>query len=79
MSKIKINPAFNKNNIAIVFSTDSNYVSYLSVAIKSIFNNADPKYNYDVLVFDEGITDYQKSLMALMVKPNCSIRYINVK
>ena len=63
MKKNNIKPAYSKNNIAIVLSADGNYVPYLSVTIKSIFDNADPKYNYDVLVFDDGITDYQKSFL----------------
>ena len=79
MDSLRVKPAFNKNNIAVVLSADGNYVPYLAVTIKSIFDNADPKYNYDVLVFDDGIKDHQKSMMELMVKSNCSIRYINVK
>ena len=75
----EIKPAFNKNNLGIVLSADSNYVPYLAVTIKSIFENTDSKYNYDILIFDDGITDYQKSLLADMCKDNCSIRYINVK
>lgn len=79
MDEMKIKPAFEKNNIAVVLSSDGNYVPYLAVTIKSIFDNADPKYNYDVLVFDDGITDHQKALMRTMIKSNCSIRYINMK
>ena len=76
---IEIKPAFSTSNLGIVLSADSNYVPYLSVTVKSIFDNADPKYNYDVLVFDDGITDHQKNLLAEMCKVNCSIRYIDVK
>ena len=79
MKELKIKPAFSKNNIAVVLSADGNYVPYLAVTIKSIFDNADPKYNYDVLVFDDGIKDHQKDMMGLMTRSNCSIRYINVK
>lgn len=79
MSEIKLNPAFDKNNIAVVLSADSNYVPYLAVTIKSIFDNADPKYNYDILVFDDGISNYQKSIISGLIRSNCSIRYIDVK
>lgn len=79
LSNKNIKPAFSKNNLGIVLSADSNYVPYLAVTVKSIFDNADPKYNYDILVFDDGITDHQKNLLAEMCKVNCSVRYINVK
>ena len=76
---LRIKPVFSKNNLGIVLSADKNYVPYLAVTIKSIFDYADPKYNYDVLIFDDGITAYQKELLAEMCKKNCSIRYIDVE
>lgn len=79
MSKFTVRPAFSKNNLGIIFSADRNYVPYLAVSIQSIFDNADNRYNYDVLVFDDGITDYQKTMLSAMSKNNCSIRYIDVK
>ena len=45
-----IKPAFSKNNLGIVLSADKNYVPYLAVTIKSIFDNADSRYNYDIMV-----------------------------
>lgn len=79
MPKFAIKPAFSKNNLGIIFSADQNYVPYLAVSIQSIFDHADDRYNYDILVFDDGITDYQKTMLAGMAKANCSIRYINVR
>ena len=74
-----IKPAFTKNNLAIVFSTDSNYVPYMAVSIQSIIDNSDKNYNYDILVFDDGITTYQKEQLSQMLKSNVSLRYIDVK
>ena len=75
----KLKPAFDKNNLCIVFASDTNYVPYMGVSIKSIIDNADNNYNYDILVFDDGITDYQKKLISSMLPDNFSIRYIDVK
>ena len=74
-----IKPAFAENNLGLVLSADKNYVPYLAVTLQSIFDNAAAGYNYDILIFDDGITDCQKSLLKDMAKKNCSVRYINVK
>lgn len=79
MKKQFITPAFDKNNLAIVFATDKNYVPYMAVAMQSILSNADSKYNYDILIFDDGIDDYQKELLASYERKNFSVRYIDVK
>lgn len=76
---ISVKPAFSKNNLGIVFSTDANYLAYMAVSIQSIIDNSDSNYNYDILVFDDGITDYQKEQLSRMLKSNFSLRYIDVK
>lgn len=74
-----IKPAFAKNNLGIVFATDAGYVPYMAVSIQSIIDNSDPKYNYDILIFDDGITDYQKEQLSSYNRTNFSIRFIDVK
>lgn len=76
---MQIKPAFNKNNIAVVLSADDNYVPYLAVTIKSILDHANPKYNYDIVIFDDGISEHHKRRMAKLISLNASIRYVNVK
>lgn len=79
MERLIIEPAFKKDNIAVVLATDANYVPYMAVTIQSIYDHADSRYNYDILVIDDGITDYQKELLSIYNKTNFSVRYIDVK
>ena len=70
-------PAFDKDNIAIAFAVDQNYVPYLKYAIKSIVANC-KRGNLDIIVLHAGsidgsaITEYFKS------KPNLSIRFMDI-
>lgn len=79
MQNLIIKPAFNKNNLGIVFATDANYLPYMAVSIQSIIDHADPNYNYDFLVFDDGITSHQKELLSVFNTSHSSIRFIDVK
>ena len=44
------------NLIPIFFATDDNYVPYLAVAIKSLADNAHPKFNYIIHVLNTGLS-----------------------
>lgn len=79
VKKISVKQVFAKNNLAVVFASDKNYVPYMAVALQSIFSNADANYNYDILILDDGITDYQKELLAQYATKNFSVRYVDVK
>ena len=77
MSNVNMLPAFEKDNIAIAFAVDQNYVRYLKYAIKSIVANC-KRGNLDIIVLHAGpidgsaITDYFKG------KPNLSIRFMDI-
>lgn len=58
-----LNP-FDKN--AICFSTDDNYVKYLSVTLKSILDNSSNNHNYDIVVLSQGVSiEKQKEIKKL--------------
>ena len=46
----------NKQTIPIFFSSDDNYVPFLSVAINSFIENASKDYNYEIIVLNSGLT-----------------------
>ena len=73
-------PAFEDNNISICFSTDKNYVPYLSTAIQSIIENTSNKYNYDIVILENGIEKYQKHKILTQIHEykNISIRFKNI-
>lgn len=73
-----IKPAFKHNNITIACSSSPEYVPYLSVWLASIKKNARKEYNYDLLVFERGISTQDKAtLQNMMEQKNCSLRFIN--
>ena len=76
----EIEPAFNENNIPIIFASDNNYVPYLGVTIKSIIENASDVNNYDIIVLESSISQYSKQVLQLLKenKKNISIRFFNV-
>lgn len=76
-----LTPAFPKNNIAIAFSSNNYYSPYLAVAIQSIIENADKKYNYDIIVLDGGILkeNQNKILQQVHNLKNFSIRFFDAK
>ena len=41
-----LNPAFENNNVSIVFSIDKGFVPYLDVCIKSLIANSNKENNY---------------------------------
>ena len=76
----ELKPAFNNNNIAIVFASDNNYVKYLSVAIISLTDNMSKDYNYDIVILEDKIKDKSKWLLLEQVKDfkNVSLRFIDI-
>lgn len=74
-----VKPAFKINNIPIVFASNQEYAPYLSVAFASVKANANPAYNYDIIVL---ITDmdamHQNLLKDNMRAANVSLRFLNI-
>lgn len=76
----KIKPAFDKNNIPIVFACDNNYVPYTSVMFTSFEKNISDTMNYDILLFQKDITEENKVLLnsCLNNRKNVSLRFIDI-
>lgn len=74
-------PAYNENNIPIVFSTDENYAPYLSVCIKSLIDTSSTNNNYDIWILDGGLTNRgQQSILKLIENnANISIQFFNIE
>ena len=76
----KLYPAFSRNNIPIVFSSDDNYVPILATAVKSIANFSTKNNNYDIVILHQDITkDNQSKLIKEFESESLSIRFVNVK
>ncbi|RJW37276.1 DUF4422 domain-containing protein [Clostridiales bacterium TF09-2AC] len=75
-----LKPAFKENNLLIFMSSDNYYVPYLATLLYSIIKNRDNKYNYDLVILTQDITEEnQTKLQALKKKLlNVSIRFYNV-
>ena len=70
-------PAFEHNNIALCFSADKNYPSYLSVAIQSVISHASVDFNYDIVILDDDVCYVDKiKIQNLSNKKNISIRFV---
>lgn len=76
----KLHPAFSRNNIPIVFSSDDNYVPILATAVKSIADFSTKNNNYDIVILHQDITkDNQSKLIKEFESESLSIRFVNVK
>ncbi|MBK1992458.1 glycosyltransferase family 8 protein, partial [Campylobacter sp. 2018MI35] len=75
----EIKPAFQENNIPIIFSCDDNYLSYLAVILNSIKINSDKEFNYDIcILYDTLNQDGIKKIINFIQDINISIRFINI-
>lgn len=76
-----LRPAYSDNNIAIALAANNYYSYYLGVTIQSIVDNANPNYNYDIIVLDGGIIQSNKDaiLAEIANAPNVNIRFYNAK
>lgn len=79
--KTPILPMFEKNEIAICFSSSDYFAPIMSVALASLVKNTSLFYNYDIIIL---ITDMSYDNMHLLNrivahKPNIHLRFINVQ
>ncbi|MBF1050990.1 MAG: glycosyltransferase family 8 protein, partial [Peptostreptococcaceae bacterium] len=74
-------PAFESNNIPIVFSCSNYFSVYSSVYIKSIIKNSSSQNNYDIIIFEKEISKENKKMLLSMISgmKNFSIRFYNPK
>ncbi|MFC1455629.1 glycosyltransferase [Microvirga arabica] len=69
-------PAFDRDNIAIVFSTNDQFIPYLGVAIFSLIEKTSNKFNYDIVILAQGLPASAFSKIQSLAKgrSNISIR-----
>lgn len=74
-----IDPFYKKNNIPIVLACDNNYVPFTAVLLTSLEKNSSKDYNYDILLFEKDITDFNKQVLrnCLKGRKNISLRFID--
>lgn len=74
-----IYPFFDNNKNAIACSCSNEYVPYLSVYLKSLFENISNENCYDIVILESDITELNKEkILEINKKSNCSIRFFNV-
>lgn len=74
-------PAFGERNTAIFFNSDDKYAPYLATTINSLLFNASDRYNYDLIVLTEDMTDDKICMLRAIIeqKANFSLRFFNMK
>ena len=71
-------PAFNKNNIPVILSSDDNYVPYLAVCLKSLIENTSKSNNYDICILENNLSLENKNELKKMQTAHVSIRFVSV-
>lgn len=72
-------PAFKENFATIILSSSDAFSIYLGVCIQSIIKHASESKNYDIIVFEREISDFNKKrILSLVQQSNISIRFFNV-
>lgn len=77
----EVKEAFAKNNVAIVLCSSNYYVPYLTVVINSIIKSGSQVNNYDVLIINREIEDYNREIVVRYFSSykNLSIRFIDIE
>ena len=65
--------------IPIFFAVDDNYAPYLAVSLNSLIANASIKYEYDVNVLIETISDENRQIIENMATENVKVKFVSVK
>lgn len=73
-------PAYSGDSIVVILSSSDLFSPYLGVCIKSIINTTSQCNNYDIIVFERGISQNNKDkILRLSAKSsNISIRFFNI-
>lgn len=72
-------PAFDTNNVPIIFESSDLFAPYLSVAILSVLNTASDKANYDIVILSNEISKEDQRCLCKLAegKSNFSIRFFD--
>jgi len=73
-----LNVEVDKEIIPIFFSSDDNYLPWLSVAIRSLIDNASKDYNYIIYILNNGVTKEKADMISRMQSNNFKIEFIDV-
>lgn len=75
-----IRRAFDTNNVAVLLTCSNLYAPYAGVVVQSILENSSDENNYDIIIFNDDITEANKIklLDILNGKTNFSLRIIDV-
>ena len=78
--KDTISPAFQENNIPIVFSVNNDWAPYLGVTIASLVDHINQKDNYDLIVFHRNVSNENQKKIKKIVKNyrNVSVRFFDM-
>lgn len=68
-----------KKEIPIFFTIDNKYAPYISVAIKSIIDNASNKYKYKIIVLHQELSEENIKKISLLENDNFEIKFIPIK
>ena len=68
----------NKKVITVAFTADNDYVSYVSVVIKSLIENANKNFLYAVKILHKNITNLNQKKLQLLNCDICNIELINI-
>ncbi|GHT42027.1 hypothetical protein AGMMS49921_06270 [Endomicrobiia bacterium] len=73
-------PAFEINNIPLVFVSDTDYSKIAAIAIQSIIENSSKVNDYDIFIVERKIWNEDKRLISNMILDlkNFSIRFIDM-
>lgn len=73
-------PAFQDNNIPIIFSSSEEYLKYCAIAIRSIIDNSNINNTYDIFIMTKKISDFEKDRIMCMINnhKNFSIRFVEI-
>ncbi len=75
--KYQIKPVFDNNYQTIVFATDNNFFKYFLVTMQSLIANSSSGVNYDIVVFENDVSEYLKDVLTYNLPENFSVRYFN--
>lgn len=64
--------------IPIFYASDENYLMYLSISLYSLKENRNKKYNYNIHILNNGISEHEKSNILKMSEENFYISFIDV-
>lgn len=76
-----ISPAYEENNITVVFSCSDFFVPYLGVSLSSLICHSSERFNYDIIVQEKNIKEHNKVKLKRLVdgRLNVSLRFVNVE